>query len=83
MKARKKPLDTMTPQDLKVVGTLATLVPLVTCHLCVSRDLCWQVDIKTNLSITLVEDPPTRKAGGKVKDVDELILKLKGEGGVL
>ncbi len=42
-----------------------------------------KVDVKTNLSITSVEEPPVRKAGGKVKDVDELISKLKGEAGVL
>ncbi len=39
--------------------------------------------MKTNLHITSVEDPPVRKAGGKVKDVDELISKLKGEAAVL
>jgi hypothetical protein len=42
-----------------------------------------KVDLKTNLTITSVEEPPVRKAGGKVKDVDELIGKLKGEAGVL
>jgi electron transfer flavoprotein beta subunit len=42
-----------------------------------------KVDIKTNLVITSVEEPPVRKAGGKVQDVDELISKLKGEAAVL
>ena len=39
--------------------------------------------MKTNLTIASVEEPAVRKAGGKVKDVDELISKLKGEAGVL
>lgn len=35
------------------------------------------VDIKQHIEVLSVEDPPTRQAGVKVKDVDELLTKLK------
>jgi len=58
MKAKKKPLDTKTPEDLGV-------------------------DSSPRLNITHVGEPPARKAGVKVADVDELLDKLKNEAGVL
>jgi len=41
------------------------------------------VDLKPRLEILKVEDPPTRKGGVKVANVDELIDKLKNEAKVL
>ena len=38
------------------------------------------VDIAPRLTVLSVEDPPTREAGSKVADVDELIMKLKDAG---
>jgi len=38
------------------------------------------VDITPRLKILEVTDPPTREAGSKVADVDELITKLKEAG---
>ena len=38
------------------------------------------VDINPSLTVLSVEDPPTREAGSKVKDVDQLIAKLKESG---
>ena len=38
------------------------------------------VDITPSLSVLSVEDPPTREAGSKVEDVDQLIVKLKESG---
>lgn len=38
------------------------------------------VDISPRLKILEVTDPPTREAGSKVADVDELIAKLKEAG---
>lgn len=38
------------------------------------------VDIKQHIEVISVEDPPTRQAGVKVKDVDELLEKLKQAG---
>ena len=38
------------------------------------------VDISPRLKILEVTDPPTREAGSKVADVDELITKLKEAG---
>jgi electron transfer flavoprotein beta subunit len=58
MKAKKKPIETLTPQDLNV-------------------------DMTPRVEIVSVEDPPKRVAGKKVKDVDELLDKLKNEAGVL
>ncbi|EJU00140.1 electron transfer flavo protein beta subunit [Dacryopinax primogenitus] len=57
MKAKKKPLEKLTPQDLGV-------------------------DITPQLEILKVEEPKKRVGGQKVKDVDELVEKLK-EAGVL
>ena len=54
-KAKKKPLDQMTPADLGV-------------------------DINPSLTVLSVEDPPTREAGSKVENVDQLIAKLKESG---
>jgi len=38
------------------------------------------VDTKPHIQVLSVEDPPTREAGSKVADVDELIAKLKEAG---
>ncbi len=38
------------------------------------------VDTTPRLTVLSVEDPPTREAGSKVADVDELITKLKDVG---
>ena len=38
------------------------------------------VNINPSLTVLGVEDPPTREAGSKVEDVDELIGKLKESG---
>lgn len=38
------------------------------------------VALSSGLSVLSVEDPPTREAGSKVADVDELIAKLKDAG---
>ena len=38
------------------------------------------VDISPRLKVLEVSDPPTREAGSKVTDVDELIAKLKEAG---
>ena len=58
MKAKKKPLDVYTPDDLGVA---------VTSHI---------TQIK-------VEAPAERKAGIKVKDVEELVDKLKNEAKII
>lgn len=58
MKAKKKPLDTMTPDQLGV-------------------------NITPRLTVVKVEGPPARKAGVKVKDVKELVTKLKEEAKVI
>jgi len=58
MKAKKKPLDVFTPEELGVT---------VTSHL---------VQVK-------VQPPAARKAGIKVKDVQELVDKLKNEAKVI
>ena len=52
MKAKKKPLEKVTPSDLGV-------------------------DLKPRLEILKVTEPPTREAGVKVANVDEMIGKLK------
>lgn len=38
------------------------------------------VDVSPHIEIVSVEEPPTRQAGVKVKDVDELLTKLKSLG---
>jgi electron transfer flavoprotein beta subunit len=58
MKAKKKPIDTVTPAELGV-------------------------DVSSGLKILSVEPPPSRSAGIKVADVDELISKLKSEAKVI
>lgn len=58
MKAKKKPLDTMTPVQL-------------------------DVNITPRLTVVKVEEPPARKAGVKVKNVKELVTKLKEEAKVI
>ena len=58
MKAKKKPLDVFTPEDLGVVVT-------------------------SHLSLIKVQPPAARQAGIKVKDVDELVDKLKNEAKVI
>ncbi|XP_065900365.1 electron transfer flavoprotein subunit beta-like [Dysidea avara] len=40
----------------------------------------YNVDISPRLKVLAVSDPPTREAGSKVADVDELITKLKDAG---
>ncbi len=58
MKAKQKPLATMTPADLGV-------------------------DVAPRLTVLKVTEPATRKAGIKVKDVAELVSKLKNEAKVI
>ncbi|HEY6130810.1 MAG TPA: electron transfer flavoprotein subunit beta/FixA family protein [Halioglobus sp.] len=58
MKAKKKPLDIYTPQDLGVAVT-------------------------THLTRVKVQPPAARQAGIKVKDVQELVDKLKNEAKVI
>ena len=52
MKARAKPLATLTPADLGV-------------------------ELATRTTVVKVEEPIKRKGGGKVKDVAELVDKLR------
>ena len=42
----------------------------------------YNVDISPRLKVLGVSDPPTREAGSKVADVDELITKLKEAGSI-
>jgi electron transfer flavoprotein beta subunit len=58
MKAKKKPLDILTPEDLGVAVT-------------------------THTSLVKVQPPAARQAGVKVKDVEELVDKLKNEAKVI
>lgn len=58
MKAKQKPLATMTPADLGV-------------------------DVTPRVVVLKVTEPATRKAGIKVKDVAELVDKLKNEAKVI
>jgi len=58
MKAKKKPLDILTPEDLGVAVTSHT-------------------------SLVKVQPPAARQAGVKVKDVEELVDKLKNEAKVI
>jgi len=58
MKARAKPLTTLTPEQLGV-------------------------DITARTKIVTVAEPPKRKGGGKVKDVAELVDKLRNEAKVI
>ena len=41
------------------------------------------VDIAARIKVLKTAEPPTRQAGKKVKDVAELVAKLKDEAGVL
>ncbi|MFL5064137.1 MAG: electron transfer flavoprotein subunit beta/FixA family protein, partial [Xanthobacteraceae bacterium] len=41
------------------------------------------VDLTAHLEIVKTSEPPGRKGGVKVKDVTELVSKLKNEAGVL
>lgn len=58
MKAKKKPLDVFTPEDLGVAVT-------------------------SHLTMVKVQPPAARQAGIKVKDVEELVDKLKNEAKVI
>ena len=58
MKAKKKPLDALTPADLGV-------------------------DIAPRFKTLKVSEPPRRKAGVKVENVEQLITKLKNEAKVI
>ncbi len=58
MKARSKPLATLTPAELGV-------------------------EITARTTVLKVEEPPKRKGGGKVKDVAELVDKLRNEAKVI
>ncbi len=58
MKAKKKPIEQLKPEDLGV-------------------------DIAPRLKTLKVEEPPKRKAGIKVKTVQELVEKLHDEAGVI
>ena len=54
MKAKRKPVDTKTPEDLGVA-------------------------IAPKVSMVKLTEPPSRAAGGRVADVDELVSKLVNE----
>jgi electron transfer flavoprotein beta subunit len=41
------------------------------------------IDVKPRLAVIKTNEPPVRKAGGKVASVQELVMKLKTEAGVL
>ena len=58
MKAKKKPLETITPETLGV-------------------------DVTPRLAMLKVVEPPKRRGGGKVADVDELVSKLRNEAKVI
>jgi electron transfer flavoprotein beta subunit len=58
MKAKKKPIDTMKPEDLGV-------------------------DPAPRLTYSRFEEPPRRQAGIKVESVQELVVRLKNDAGVL
>ncbi|MBK8957140.1 MAG: electron transfer flavoprotein subunit beta/FixA family protein [Proteobacteria bacterium] len=58
MKAKKKPLDTLTPEGLGI-------------------------DITPRLTVVKVAEPPARKGGVKVADVEALIDKLRNEAKVI
>jgi electron transfer flavoprotein beta subunit len=58
MKAKQKPLATVTPADLGI-------------------------DITPRITVVKVSEPPVRKSGIKVKDVAELVDKLKNEAKVI
>ena len=58
MKAKKKPMDVVTPADLGV-------------------------DVAPTFAVLSVEPPPPRKAGIKVKTVEELVDKLRNEAKVI
>ncbi|MDY0009226.1 MAG: electron transfer flavoprotein subunit beta/FixA family protein, partial [Bdellovibrionales bacterium] len=58
MKAKQKPLATVTPADLGV-------------------------DLTPRVTVVKVSEPATRKAGIKVKDIAELVDKLKNEAKVI
>jgi electron transfer flavoprotein beta subunit len=58
MKAKKKAIDALTPDELGV-------------------------DVTPRLVTLRVDEPPPRRGGGKVKDVAELVDKLKNEAGVI
>jgi len=55
MKAKKKPIEKLTPQELSV-------------------------DLTPSFQLLKVAEPPVRKGGGKVANVDELVSKLKEAG---
>jgi electron transfer flavoprotein beta subunit len=54
MKAKKKTLEVLKPEDLGV-------------------------DVTPRVKTLKVQEPPKRKAGALVKDVDELVAKLRNE----
>ncbi len=58
MKAKKKPLDLLTPEQL-------------------------EVGIQPHLQCLQVFEPPARKSGSLVKDVEELVLRLRNEAKVI
>ena len=58
MKAKKKPLETLTPAAL-------------------------DVDVRPRVKTLRVVEPPQRKGGGRVADVNELVAKLRNEAKVI
>jgi electron transfer flavoprotein beta subunit len=58
MKAKKKPIDALSPAAL-------------------------EVDVSPRLTVLKVEEPPKRKAGVKLADAFELVVRLKTEAGVI
>ena len=49
----------------------------------VKKPADYGVDVSPRLTVVSVGEPPTRKAGVKVENVDDLVAKLKNEAGVL
>ena len=58
MKAKKKPLETLTPDSLGV-------------------------DVAPRLATVKIVEPPKRRGGGRVANVDELVVKLRNEAKVI
>jgi electron transfer flavoprotein beta subunit len=49
----------------------------------VKKPADYGVDVTPRLKVVSVGEPPMRKAGVKVENVDDLVAKLKNEAGVL
>jgi electron transfer flavoprotein beta subunit len=82
MKAKKKPLTTITAADLGIYLYLFYIIIIFNLILFIINCILG-VDITSKNTIIKIEDPPIRKAGVVVADVDELINKLKTEAAVI